>query len=116
MVDPTPWAESLQGLRDLWGSCPGIVSQEGPPLPPGHGVDESPCAQPTLMSQLTTLCPVSLPSKPWLGERSRQMLFLQAWKRTRWEHPNDPGRVPGGRGPSSAVPVPRGVALLTWGV
>lgn len=51
---------------------------EGAQLPPRHGADGPPCAQCTLMSQLTTLCPVSLPSKLWLGERSRQMLFLQA--------------------------------------
>lgn len=84
-------------------------------LCPGHGVDRSPRAQPTLMSQLTTLCPVSLPSNPWLGERSKQMLFLQAWKKTPWEHPHAPGCVPDGTGgwDSSPHPAPRGVGQLS---
>lgn len=34
----------------------------------------------TLMSQLTTLCPVSLPSYIWLGDKSRQIWFLNACK------------------------------------
>ncbi len=32
----------------------------------------------TLMSQLTTLCPVSLPSYWWLGDRSRHIWLLKA--------------------------------------
>ena len=60
------------------GVLPWPYNQGETQLPPRHGVDGPPCAQHTLMSQLTTLCPVSLPSRPWLGERSRQMLFLQA--------------------------------------
>lgn len=34
---------------------------------------------PALMSQFTTLCPVSLPSYWWFGDRSKQIWFLKAW-------------------------------------
>lgn len=33
----------------------------------------------TFTSQVSTLWPVSRPSNPWPGDRSKQMLFLQAW-------------------------------------
>lgn len=89
-VNAGPWwtlyhiAESLKGPGEpprssntLWGSCPGRIPKERPSCLHSMGWMGQD-AQHTLISQLTTLCPVSLPSKPWLGERSRQMLFLQA--------------------------------------
>lgn len=37
----------------------------------------------TFTAHVSTLCPVSRPSSPWPGDRSRQMLFLQAWVKWR---------------------------------
>ena len=34
----------------------------------------------TFTSQVSTLWPVRRPSSPWPGDRSKQMLFLQAWE------------------------------------
>lgn len=74
-----------------------------------HTQDCHTCCIPTFTSHVSTLCPVRRPSSPWLGERSRQMLFLQAWGRgvSRWQ---GLGRGKAGRqgmGPAQPSPSPR---------
>ena len=56
---------------------------------PAHPAHKCPCSRflhtlstwaHTFTSQVSTLWPVRRPSSPWPGDRSRQMLFLQAWE------------------------------------
>lgn len=78
---------------------------------PAHPAHKCPCSRflhtlstwaQTFTSQVSTLWPVRRPSSPWPGDRSRHMLFLQAWEQGLarvsggWGQAGDREREPGG--------------------
>lgn len=70
---PKAWTQSV-GLLN-WSS----KHYRGPILLPASPMCTTHMYTRTFTSHVSTVCPVRRPSSPWPGDRSRQMLLLQAW-------------------------------------
>lgn len=81
-TDPPVWEPGARKFCFLELVSTDLLGHSVAPSPPWthtHACSGFPHCSHTFTSQVSTLWPVRRPSSPWPRDRSRQMLFLQAW-------------------------------------